>query len=157
MVIRLFDKDLASKGNAMKPFSHRGALGSWLSSTLVIGILAGCSGSTVRPVQSAQAGGTTLTLSAPGGHLVNGTNTVTVDFSDALGTPRSVQSSRIRFFMPAMGGMSTMDERASLAPTGHPGAYRATVDLPSTGTWQTTVTFTAPSGPAVATFNVQVS
>ena len=140
----------------MKQRSLGVAPSPWLSSAILLTVLTGCSGGGTKPVQTAQAGSSTLTLLAQGGHLVKGDNTVTVAFADATGKPQVVQSPRIRAFMPAMGQMPMMDEKADLAPTSQTGAYQATIDLPTSGTWQTTIAFSGSAGPQQATFNVQV-
>ena len=139
----------------MKLRSPGVAPSAWLFSAILLTVLVGCSGG-VKPVQTAQACSSTLTLSARGGHLVKGDNAVTVAFADAAGKPRVVQSPRIRAFMPAMGQMPMMDEKADLVPAGQQGAYQATIDLPTSGTWQTTIAFSGSAGPQQATFNAQV-
>lgn len=107
------------------------------------------------PLRTLQIDGYQLTLSTASGHMIDGTNVVLVRITAPSGHPGTVQQPTIRFFMPAMGGMPVMDERAKLAPTGIAGQYRARLNTPSTGTWQTTIAFRTPRGVERTMFDVQ--
>jgi Cu(I)/Ag(I) efflux system membrane fusion protein/cobalt-zinc-cadmium efflux system membrane fusion protein len=64
-----------------------------------------------------------------------------VTLTDAAGNPIPDASVRVVFFMPAMPamGMAAIRAEASLNPNGG-GIYRGQITLPSTGTWQVTIT-----------------
>ena len=70
-----------------------------------------------------------------------GRNSLSVTVTDAAGNPVPDASVRVVFFMPAMPamGMAAMRAEASLRPGG-PGIYQGEIALPTSGTWQVTVT-----------------
>ena len=127
-------------------------MGTGLSVALALGVAA-CGGG-LQPVETTQAAGKTIVLSAPGGKLVSGENDLRVSFEEG-GQPADVQAPSVRFHMPAMGTMPAMSAEAPLAATDQPGIFAGRVDLSMKGSWQTTVTFQDAAGPQRAVFSIQ--
>ncbi|MCU1684786.1 MAG: hypothetical protein JWQ81_5525 [Amycolatopsis sp.] len=83
-----------------------------------------------------------------------GTNSVTVDVSDATGAPAALKTVAVEPVMPLMGH--------ALAPitatAAGPGHYQASaIVLPMSGQWEFTVSLTGPAGAAQAVFPLLVT
>jgi membrane fusion protein, copper/silver efflux system len=88
-----------------------------------------------------------------------GANRLRIMIHDSSGKPIANAKVSVTFFMAAMPAMGMAAMRAQVAPSDEGGgAYAASLDIPSGGTWQVTITATK-EGRAIATnqFNVSVS
>jgi YtkA-like len=90
---------------------------------------------------------------------VRGSNRLRVNLHDPTDKPIANASVSVTFYMAAMPamGMASMRAHAATADAGN-GAYTASIDIPSGGTWQVTIAATK-DGRAIATkqFNVSVT
>lgn len=88
-----------------------------------------------------------------------GSNQVRVELREAAGKPIDDATVQVTFFMAAMPamGMASMRAQSDTTNQGN-GVYSASIDIPSGGTWQVTVTATK-AGAAIANkqFNVSVT
>jgi YtkA-like len=88
-----------------------------------------------------------------------GTNRLRVTIHDSSGKPIANAKVSVTFFMAAMPAMGMAAMRAQVESSDEGGgAYAASLDIPSGGTWQVTITATK-EGRTIATnqFNVSVS
>ena len=109
-----------------------------------------------KPIQSAQAGGLTVTIASQSGVLKSGRNEVILAFTDASGKPVDVSTPSLQLHMPAMGSMPAMTHTATVSRTGT-GQYAAPVEISMAGQWEAVVTFAGPAGQARAAMPVSVS
>ncbi len=91
--------------------------------------------------------------------LARGSNQLRVELRDSTNKPVANASLSVTFYMAAMPamGMASMRAQAAATDAGN-GAYTATIDIPSGGTWQVTIA-ASKEGRTIATkqFNVSVS
>jgi len=110
--------------------------------------------STGKVIKTAPVGTLTATLSNSTGQLKQGDQEVTLSFNDSSGKPVDVGAVSLNFHMPAMGGMSAMNDAVTFTTTGTPGTYRGKVNIGMAGEWQAQLAYEGPAGAGKTTFSV---
>lgn len=120
------------------------------------GSKAGTDGSvpTGKVIKTAPIGNLTATLSNSTGQLKQGDQEVTLSFTDSSGKPVEAGAVSLNFHMPAMGGMSAMNDGVTLTTTSTPGVYRGKVNIGMAGEFQAQLAYEGPAGTGKATFSV---
>ena len=127
--------------------------------TLLV-IAAACSSKTGSSVPTGTAiktvpvDGLTATLSNITGQLKQGDQEVTLAFTDSSGKSVDVGAVSLNFHMPAMGGMSAMNDAVTFTTTGTPGVYLGKVKIGMAGEWQAQLAYEGPAGKGRTTFSV---
>ncbi len=107
-----------------------------------------------KPIATASINNLTATLSNSTGQLKQGDQEVTLAFRNSSGKTVDVGAVSLNFHMPAMGGMSAMNEAVTLTTTSTPGVYSGKVNIPMAGEWQGQLAFEGPAGRGKTTFSV---
>ena len=131
-----------------------------LSLVLVIGT--GCGSKTgsnesvpnAKVIKAAPVGNLTATLSSSTGQLKQGDQEVTLSFTDSSGKPVDVGAVSLNFHMPAMGGMSAMNDAVTFTTTSTPGVYRGRANISMAGEWQAQLAYEGAAGKGKTTFSV---
>lgn len=110
-----------------------------------------------KVIATAKSGAITVTLANPAGHLKDGENDFTVQFTDQQGKPVDIGASTIWFEMPAMGSMAAMKSNVKLVTTATPGIYQASTTLDMGGTWTVHVKFKGAAGDGQMEATIQAS
>jgi nitrogen fixation protein FixH len=84
---------------------------------------------------------------------VVGNNVITIKITDPAGRPVTDAKVRVEYGMPAMQGMPAMDYHADAVLNGQ--AYRAKVELPMGGSWNTVVKMKRGNKVLAAEFNLE--
>lgn len=108
---------------------------------------------TGTPIATVTVNNLTATLSNATGQLKQGEQDVMLAFKESSGKPVDVGAVSLNFHMPAMGGMSAMNEAATLTTTSTPGVYNGKVNIAMAGEWQGQLAFEGPAGKGKATFS----
>jgi nitrogen fixation protein FixH len=109
---------------------------------------------TGKPIATATVNNLTATLSNSTGQLKSGPQEVMLAFTDASGKPVDVGAVSLNFHMPAMGGMTAMNDAVTFTTTGTPGVYSGSVNIGMAGEWQAQLAYEGPAGKGKATFSV---
>ncbi|CDM64327.1 FixH family protein [Pyrinomonas methylaliphatogenes] len=118
-------------------------------------IACGSDADTGKVIKSAAAGnGLTVELSSASGALKHGEQQFYLIFKDSTGKTVDVGAVALNFYMPAMGTMPAMNDRATLTTTKRPGVYRGEVKLEMAGEWQAQITYEGPAGKGSLSFPV---
>lgn len=119
-------------------------------------IACGSDADTGKVIKSAAAGnGLTVELSSASGTLKHGEQRFYhLIFKDSAGKTVDVGAVALNFYMPAMGTMPAMNDRATLTTTKRPGVYRGEVKLEMAGEWQAQITYEGPAGKGSLSFPV---
>ena len=107
-----------------------------------------------RPFASTAITNLTASLFTPGGQLGPAANDVFIEFRDNAG--KLVDVGEVRFELGLTAPGAIMHSLFKVLRTSTPGQYRATVVPQIAGEWKATLSLTAPSTPAHATFLVNV-
>ena len=117
------------------------------------GLKTGTSVDTGKPIATATVSNVTATLSNSTGQLKQGEQEVTLAFRDSSGKTVDVGAVSLNFHMPAMGGMSAMNEAVTLTTTSTPGVYNGKVNIAMAGEWQGQLAFEGAAGKGKTTFS----
>jgi hypothetical protein len=125
----------------------------------VLLVIAGCSKSgnvvpTGTPIKSVTIDNLTATLSNTTGQLKQGDQEVMLAFTDSSGKPADVGAVSLNFHMPAMGGMTAMNDAVTFTTTGTPGVYSGKVNIGMAGEWQAQLAYEGAAGKGKTTFSV---
>ena len=107
-----------------------------------------------KAIKTVTVGNLTATLSNSTGQLKQGSQEVTLAFTDSAGKPVDVGAVSLNFHMPAMGGMAAMDDTVTFTTTGTPGVYRGRVNIEMAGEWQAQLAYEGPVGTGKTAFSV---
>jgi len=110
--------------------------------------------STGKPIASTAINNLTATLSNSTGQLKQGDQEVTLAFTDSSGKPVDVGAVSLNLHMPAMGGMTAMNDAVTFTTTDTPGIYRGKVNIGMAGEWQAQLAYEGPAGRGKTTFSV---
>jgi Cu(I)/Ag(I) efflux system membrane fusion protein len=132
---------------ALLAFLLRGPLTAWFTDKPM--------GETKSEQVSTQAGGLTVGATLQPDPPRQEGNSLLLDVTGADGKPLEEAQVTIGYVMPAMGSMSKMRGKATVADEGE-GRYRADFDLPMTGTWTLEASVKSPGGSATARYSLTV-
>ena len=110
--------------------------------------------STGKPIASTAINNLTATLSNSTGQLKQGDQEVTLAFTDSSGKPVDVGAVSLNLHMPAMGGMTAMNDAVTFTTTDTPGIYLGKVNIGMAGEWQAQLAYEGPAGKGKTTFSV---
>jgi YtkA-like protein len=108
---------------------------------------------TGKPIATVKINDLTATVSNDSGQLKAGEQELTLAFNDSSGKTVDVGAVSLNFHMPAMGGMSAMNEAVTLTTTSAPGVYSGKVNIAMAGEWQGQLAFEGPAGKGKVTFS----
>lgn len=112
---------------------------------------------TGKVIKSAPIGNNlTVTLSNKNGALKYGDEEFMLSFTDASGKPVEVGAVALNFYMPAMGTMPVMNDRATFTTTNTPGVYHGKARIEMAGEWQAQISYEGPAGRGQTSFPVTV-
>ena len=110
---------------------------------------------TGKVIKSAPIGNNlTVTLSNKNGALKHGDEEFMLSFTDAAGKPVEVGAVALNFYMPAMGTMPVMNDRATFTTTNTPGVYHGKARIEMAGEWQAQISYEGPAGRGQTSFPV---
>jgi hypothetical protein len=124
-----------------------------LAATLVIVLVAACSGADSAPLKELQrvkAGMLNVMLLAPGDALKHGKGRFVLEFQDADGNLVDVGTVMVGASMP-MAGMAPMFGECLVTPSPTKGRYEVVSDLGMAGTWRLQIAWDGPAGKGSAT------
>jgi hypothetical protein len=132
------------------------ALGVVLVIAAACGSKKGTDGSVPRGkvIKTVPVGNLTATLSNDSGVLKRGDQELMISFTDASGKLVDVGAMSLNFRMPAMGGMSEMNDAVTFTTTTTPGVCRGKVNIEVAGEWQAQLAYEGPAGTGKTTFSV---
>jgi hypothetical protein len=132
------------------------ALGVVLVIAAACGSKKGSDGSvpTGKVIKTVPVGNLTATLSNDSGVLKRGDQELMISFTDASGKLVDVGAMSLNFRMPAMGGMSEMNDAVTFTTTTTPGVCRGKVNIEAAGEWQAQLAYEGPAGTGKTTFSV---
>ena len=83
----------------------------------------------------------TVAIMSEDGKLKNGSQQITLKFTDNQGNPVEMKAASLNFNMPAMGSMAEMNDSANLSTTDTTGEFKGDLKLQMAGDWTAQIAY----------------